>query len=480
MMTRGKHIGLALILSLSCLYGLGQTNQVPEPDDSSRFNSRALRETMVTIRDISVTGNKKTREQIVKREIPFTEGQSYTMSNILNALSSSRQNLMNTTLFVDVDVDFRNWYNDSISIVVDVKERWYWFPIPIFKPVDRNWNVWINQYNVSFDRVNYGIKFMGRNISGRNDNLNIFLQSGYTKQFAFTYTNPFVGKSLKHGFSVNAALERNKEVNYITRNNEQVFYRSDLNFVKEKLVIGAGYSYRKGSIVRHNVQINYVRERVIDSVLYYNPKFFNGGAATQSFPEFIYAYKYLGVNYIPYPTKGFRFDLNFMKRGIKKPMDMWYLNLKAAKFWPLPHKFFLATQGELILKFPFDQPYYNIPMLGYAESYLRGMEYYVVDGVVGGIGKFTLRRQVADIKWRTGLRSRTYGTIPFKIFLKTYGDVGYAYNKYPQLDNSLANKFLYTGGFGVDIATIYDAVIRIEYSVNQLGQRAMYFHMNEF
>jgi hypothetical protein len=186
------------------------------------------------------------------------------------------------------------------------------------------------------------------------------------------------------------------------------------------------------------------------------------------------------VNYIPYPTKGFRFDLYFLKRGFQKPMDMWYLNLKAAKFWPLPHKFFLSAQGELILKFPFDQPYYNMPMLGYFESYLRGLEYYVVDGVVGGIGKITLRRQIADIKWKTGLNSRTYGTIPFKIFLKAYTDGGYAYNKYSQSDNFLTNKFLYTGGFGVDIATIYDVVIRIEYSFNQLGQRAAFFHMNEF
>lgn len=480
MLTRGKYVGLALIMCISFQVCLGQDLQDKEPEDSLRFDNKILQETQVIIRDIFITGNKKTKEHIVKREVPFLEGQPYPMATILKQMSRARQNLMNTTLFVDATVDFANWYNDSIDIIVDVKERWYWFPIPIFKPVDRNWNVWINQYDVSFDRVNYGIKFMGRNISGRNDNLNIFIQSGYTQQFALTYANPFVGNSLKHGFTVNAALERNREINYITRKNEQVFYKSDQTFVKEKMVLGAGYSYRKGSIARHNVQVNLVKERVIDSVLYYNPRFFNSGKTTQVFPELIYAYRYLGVNYIPYPTKGFRFDLYFLKRGISKPMDMWYLNLKAAKFWPLPHKFYLSAQGEMIFKFPFNQPYYNMPMLGYFESYLRGLEYYVVDGVVGGIGKLTLRRQIADIKLKTGLKSRTYGTIPFKIFLKTYADAGYAYNKYPQLDNTLANKFLYTGGLGVDIATIYDVVIRIEYSVNQMGQRAAYFHMNEF
>ena len=220
-----------LTMCMACLLAAAQDKPDEEAEDSSQVNHKVLQDTRVAIREIFVTGNKKTKIHIVKREVSVVEGRSYPMSEILKSLSISRQNLMNTTLFVDVSVDFSNWYNDSIDIVVDVKERWYWFPIPIFKPVDRNWNVWITQYDVSFERVNYGIKFMGRNISGRNDNLNIFVQSGYTQQFAFTYQNPFVGNSLKHGFSVNASLERNREINYITENNEQVFYKSDQSAV---------------------------------------------------------------------------------------------------------------------------------------------------------------------------------------------------------------------------------------------------------
>jgi hypothetical protein len=70
--------------------------------------------------------------------------------------------------------------------------------------------------------------------------------------------------------------------------------------------------------------------------------------------------------------------------------------------------------------------------------------------------------------------------IPFKVFMKAYGDVGYSYNKNNYTANSLTNKFLYTGGFGIDILTIYDVVFRLEYSFNQMGERAMFIHMNEF
>jgi hypothetical protein len=104
----------------------------------------------------------------------------------------------------------------------------------------------------------------------------------------------------------------------------------------------------------------------------------------------------------------------------------------------------------------------------------------VVDGVAGGILRTTLRKQIFNLRWHTGLNSRTYNVIPFRIFLKGYGDMGYAYNKQNLTGNFLTNRPLYTGGIGVDIITIYDVVFRLEYSFNQLGERAPFIHMNEF
>src|SRR5262245_42133181 len=110
-----------------------------ETQDSLFQDDQVLKTSFLTIRDIHVTGNKKTKKFIVLREITVQKGISYSISDILKSIQLSRQNLMNTTLFVDATVDFANWTNDSLDIVVDVKERWYYFPIPYFKPVDRNW-----------------------------------------------------------------------------------------------------------------------------------------------------------------------------------------------------------------------------------------------------------------------------------------------------------------------------------------------------
>jgi outer membrane protein assembly factor BamA len=472
----GKNIFIAV---LCCCISLAAKSQDKE-NDSIPLYSPVLDEARVTIRNISIIGNKKTKPHIVTREVPLQQNVAYPMSFILNALQTGRQNLMNTALFVDATVDFTNWYNDSLDILIDVKERWYYFPFPIFKPIDRNWNVWINQYNVSFERVNYGIKFLGMNITGRNDKLSIYLVGGYTKQIALTYENPFVGKSLKHGLSTEISYSQNREVNYTTRGNQQIFYSDSSRFVRTRFVVGGGYSYRKGSTERHTVKLNYTFETVDDTVAVLNPKYFGEGQTKTSFPELMYRYQYLGVNYIPYPTKGFRWDFTFLKRGLGGDMDLTTVNVKAAKYWALPKKFFYSVQADATVKVPFDQPYYNLPMMGYGDNYLRGLEYYVIDGVVGGMIRNTVRKQIFDLKWKTGLKSRTYGIIPFKVFMKAYGDVGYSYNKNNYTANSLTNKFLYTGGVGIDILTIYDVVFRLEYSFNQMGERAMFIHMNEF
>ena len=86
MAKRGLYIFLALIYCLPSLVCQSQDLNGGQPEDSSLVTSKVLRESKVTIRQIIVTGNKKTKEHIVKREVPFLEGQSYPMSDILASL----------------------------------------------------------------------------------------------------------------------------------------------------------------------------------------------------------------------------------------------------------------------------------------------------------------------------------------------------------------------------------------------------------
>ena len=110
-----------------------------------------LKSSQIIIRNFIIQGNKKTKPYIVGRELVFQKNAPYSISAILTGLQRSRQNLMNTALFVDASVCITNWYNDSMDILVDVKERWYYFPLPYLNPADRNWNVWLNDYGLNPD-----------------------------------------------------------------------------------------------------------------------------------------------------------------------------------------------------------------------------------------------------------------------------------------------------------------------------------------
>jgi hypothetical protein len=65
--------------------------------------------------------------------------------------------------------------------------------------------------------------------------------------------------------------------------------------------------------------------------------------------------------------------------------------------------------------------------------------------------------------------------LPFTIFAKTYGDVGYCYTQ-PEVSSMLYNRFLYSGGAGIDFLIVYDFSLRVEYSFNQLGEKGLFLH----
>jgi hypothetical protein len=104
----------------------------------------------------------------------------------------------------------------------------------------------------------------------------------------------------------------------------------------------------------------------------------------------------------------------------------------------------------------------------------------VIDGVAGGMVRNTLRREVGQFSIPLLSRFRSLDRIPFRLYVKAYGDAGYVYNRDTYF-NPLSNKLLYTAGAGLDILTFYDFVFRLEYSVNQLGQKGLFLHFrNDF
>lgn len=471
-------IVLTLILFLSIsIYAqtVGQPNVTIKgisttEKDSSKF---------ILINNIDITGFKKTKNYIIHRELQFKKGDSIKISNLQKELEQARQQIYNTTLFNEVQISF-----DAISethgiITIQLKERWYLYPVPVLRPVDRNFNEWIKTYNASLDRLNYGIKFVHYNLSGQRDQLRIYLVNGYTRTVSFSYTNPYSSKNLNEGFIIGAGYAQNREMAYKTDSANGILqYRKD-NFTKNNVFINAGYTIRKGMFKKHIIQAKYNYVKVDDSILHvkYNPHYFNENTNNKAIFDLSYEFKYSNLNNSSYPLFGKSYFINITKRGfgLTGGLNMLSLELGYNKYFSLGNNWYSSILLNSKIKLPFKQAYINQSGLGYGETYLRGLEFYVIDGVLTGLSKTTIKKKLVSFKVPFNWFPKVITHIPFTIFAKAYSDIGYAYNQ-PTYYSRLNNRLLYTGGFGIDILTLYDLNIRFEYSFNQLRENGLFLH----
>jgi len=429
------------------------------------------------ISSITVVGNKKTRSNIILREVPFTAGMSFSLSLLIDLFKQGEQQIMNTALFHSVRIYASKFEGNCLEITVEVVERWYLFPFPFFDLVDRNINQWLIDQKASLQRVNYGLKLLYNNATGHNDKLRLWLINGYTRELSISYEKPYFDRKMQWGFRLAARTGKGREINYNTIEDKQVFLRTP-DFIRSFASVGGELTYRKKLFARHNFGIFYFREKVEDTVLRANPDYFRIRGSINQFPELYYQFTYAKMDYIPYPREGFGTRVRFSKLGITPSFNLWQLHWQMMKIWPVGLKNIVTLESYAGVKLPFSQPYVNRRFLGYEEIFMRGFEYNVVDGVAGGYLRSSFARELfrINIPLPGFIRKRaTLSTVPFKVFGKIYSNAGYVYSPEPGF-NFLQNKFLHAAGFGLDILSLYDLTIRIEYSFNNFGQNGLFLH----
>ena len=429
------------------------------------------------ISSITVVGNKKTRSNIILREVPFTAGMSFSLSLLIDLFKQGEQQIMNTALFHSVRIYASKFEGNCLEITVEVVERWYLFPFPFFDLVDRNINQWLIDQKASLQRVNYGLKLLYNNTTGHNDKLRLWLINGYTRELSISYEKPYFDRKMQWGFRLAARTGKGREINYNTIEDKQVFLRTP-DFIRSFASVGGELTYRKKLFARHNFGIFYFREKVEDTVLRANPDYFRIRGSINQFPELYYQFTYAKMDYIPYPREGFATRIRVSKLGLTPAFNLWQLHWQMKKVFPVGLKNILTLESYAGLKLPFKQPYVNRRFLGYKEIFLSGFEYNVVDGVAGGYLRSSFARELfrINIPLPGFIRKRaTLSTVPFKVFGKIYSNAGYVYSPEPGF-NFLQNKFLHAAGFGLDILSLYDLTIRIEYSFNNFGQNGLFLH----
>jgi outer membrane protein assembly factor BamA len=441
----------------------------------STGEARELSDTthLFTRKEIVIEGNKKTKDKIILRELSFGLDEQYPLNVLIAKFQMAKVQLLNTTLFETVTVSLVSLEKDGASVLVSVKERWYFFPMPFADVVDNSLQEWSK--HMDFNRINYGVKLKHKNISGLNDRLYLDLVNGYTKGVSLRYEGLPLDYNLNWSASFCFSSGMNRDLAYNTINDKQVAFNGGDRFVYSYTHTGLSVSYRPAIKTTHSIGLSYHTEKFMDTISQLNDHFMNNKTSV-SYPELYYNMQYQDLNFRPYPTKGYAANILFQKKGWNVPLNVWQLTARTAAYKELNTKYFLHAGLTGVIKLPFDQPWSQKQFVGHNNMFLQGYEEYVIDGVAGGFGKASINRSLVNRHF--SIPSRIFqriNDIPIRIYGKFFGNAGYIYNKLPG-DNSLNNRMLYSGGIGLDVVLFYDVIFRFEYSINHLGQNGLYLH----
>ncbi len=438
----------------------------------------------VFIDSIQIKGNKKTKDRIILRELKIAAGDSIEISQLQKVLEKNQQYVMNTRLFTWGKINIKTWdgRNNHVTLLIELIESWYIWPFPIFELADRNFNVWWDEQNHSFKRVNYGVRLNHSNTTGNKDPLKLVFQAGYTQKYELNYTLPSLNRNQTYGVIAEIFYAKNREIAYLSEKNKLLFKRREDQFPEQRFRTGFTFIFRPKFRSYHFGKIGYQQNSITDFVANeLNPDYFLNGNTLQRFIYLRYEYVHENRDIIPYPLSGNFVSLALEKEGlgIFSERNGFYLSSKFMQYFSFGKKW----SAELILKGKLalireKQPYNKYKSLGYFEDYLRGYELYVVDGLDFSYFKTSFRYELVNkrINWGKAMPINAFKLMPLRIYLALNNDVGYVNDPQFYKDNPLTNSWLWGGGLGVDIIIFYGTVFQIEYSMNQLKEKGLFLH----
>lgn len=434
---------------------------------------------------ITIEGNRKTKPTYILRELEFKTGDSLPVKGLPDLLERNRLRLLNTSLFSRCEIVVRNWAADGhATLHIQLVEAWYLYPIPLFSLADRNFNVWLNEFDGSLRRVNYGFNLTHKNLTGHADELRAAVQFGYSNEYRVAYIRPAINRQQTLGLYASAGFWRTREVAYSTFENRLQLRVSRNDWQLERRQLEVGMTWRPKLLTTHAFRFEFNDNRVADSIAAeLNPAFFLHSNRRQRNLGFVYNLVLDHRDIRPYPMKGWYMAAEIRQNGLL-PGDNFHLTRLHAdfsKFITFNERFSLASslRGRTTLQRS-RPPYFNNQALGYGGNFVRGYEYYVVDGLDFALVKNSLR--IGLVNWTIDFGKyvpvEAFRVLPLKIFLTLNSDFGYANDPYYGIGNPLANRMIYGYGIGIDVVAYYDKLARFEYSWNDMGVGGFYITVN--
>ncbi|MDX9845373.1 MAG: POTRA domain-containing protein [Tenuifilaceae bacterium] len=426
---------------------------------------------------IKITGNTLTHDRIIFRELTFKVGDTLSKEDIELIAKESKENLDNTLLFNFVTIEpqingkFVEWN-------VDVVERWYIWPFPIFEYEDRNLSAFLKNGNLK--RVNYGTYIKVDNFRGMREQIKIRAVLGYRKQISLQYLTQNLDREKKHGLSVWVSYFTNHEVNHATVGNKPHYFIADNGPARGVWFGYFSYQYRPKYYWYHTFTLGSVHASINDSLASLSPNYFGNGKTsfwyTTARYEAILDKRDLRI----FPLSGYLIKTEMGRIGFfeNEPIGLWYLKATAGVYSKIAPRFYGGMDIMVKSSTQTNLPYFMNEAVGY-KDYVRGYEHYVTNGSNFFINKNSLKFELLPTKVFNlpFIREGKFKKAHLALYWSLFGDLGYVKPDRLTPPNSLEGNLFVGYGTGLYAVAYYDIVLRIEYSFNKFGERGIFFHV---
>ena len=429
--------------------------------------------TNLKINNIIIKGNKRTKSNIILRELNFKKNDSISFSDFQSVIEEDKRKLVNTDLFNEVQIKFLLIKEKNVDIIIEVIESIYWSPNIIFELSDRNFNDWWVNFNHDFKRLNYGLGFEHSNISGRSDGIFLLATFGFIKEYEFEYFNPYITKKQKGGIQFNFNLKDQNHLEYNTNNHIPIFYKSKKSLDKT-LSTHIEYSHRESFYNYHYFKLKYQNTKINDSTKILNENYINTKKNLNQFFTISYEFDRDFRDIKNYPLKGFRLNASIEKTGLGIFGDVNKLKARIyySQYFKLNKKFYYSFNLYSYVSSN-NQPYY----LFEDENNVRGYQTYLIQGHSNAIYRNTFKKELFNKTWNLEKYNlKKFKNFPFRIYGKLFFDSGYIWGYSNDNNNIYTNKLIYSTGLGFDFVGIKNYSFSTEFSRNAENKYNFYIN----
>lgn len=452
----------------------------------------------IRITSVEIFGNKKTKDRILVRELDFQIGDSlatfeknipkfssglkrFNKSDsieVIRKLKYSRENLINTKMFLVVDFTLESITEREYKLKIDVQERWYLWVFPIIKLDHPNFNDWLK--DPDYDLINKGLFASHNNMFGLSHQASIIGVYGSSYSAGLGYYMPWIGKGQKIGLRMGAIFKNSAVVEYGSVDNErQMLYNKNS---RKELLVSSTITIRPTLYTYATIKMNAGYVEISDSLKSISPNYLPDNKSQVSMVNLYLDYYYDSRNNKAYPLKGNYLKVFADKKGlgiISHDVDYFYYGIDFHFYQELGNKFYMAEMLKLTKSSSQNIPYYFKQTLTSGKDFIRGYDYYALRGDEMYYFKNNLKYELIKPGVKKARKEKhaesKFRNVPYAFYLNTFADAGLLIDDFDGGVNPYLNKFLFSWGLGVDFISYYDLVLRFEYAFTSIGTHGFFF-----